>query len=340
MVIVFWNRPINVFLLIGLLGARHIGGAFHNPAVSAIIPMMVPDDKLPQMNGISSLARGIILIASPFLGAICMNIWTLNQIFWIDVITFSVGILPLFFLKIPEIAQKHKEKIQKASFSENFREGFRTIKETRGLGLVISTGLLNNFLITPVNILFSYFIFYDHGGSATDYAIVSVFPALGMIAGSLLMSIKKNWKKKRRAFLMSHFILYVSYILIGFVPYGSFYLIGAIGFVFLFSVPILNTFYLLYIQLRVPNERQGRILGLDNVLSAAAMPIAMAITGPLANLLGTGNLYLFCGIIGVLFYIGILVSGKFSILKFEPLEAKIDNNDENVEIDEIVINAS
>ena len=63
------TEPILIIILNGLLGLFQ---GFHMPTVSAIVPTMVPKDKLSQINGISYLFSGFIHTIGPIIAAMLL----------------------------------------------------------------------------------------------------------------------------------------------------------------------------------------------------------------------------------------------------------------------------
>lgn len=330
--------PLSLALLIGAVGIRFIGQCFHYPASNAVMATMVPDDKLSQLNGIIGLVNALVQIGSPFIGAILIAKYNLIQIFWIDVITFIFAATPLIFIKIPNVThspadvssklptsdQSQKQMRQKVSFFKEMKEGLHAVRTTPGLMVLISTAIFNNLLITPLNVLSSYFVLYDHGGNAQIYAIVGIFIQAGMIGGSILMSIKKKWRHRRRTFTVWHYIAFTGYVILALAPRGWFWMICLGGFIFLFGIPIINTLYISYMQIAVRKEMQGRVFAFDRMLSSIASPLGMILSAPLALLLGIGNLFLVCALIAmgiITIFVATKQIHKIDFEKYDPTDA-------------------
>jgi len=70
----------------------------------------------------------------------------------------------------------------------------------------------------------------------------------------------------------------------------------------LFCIPVVNVLYMTIIQTVVPMEMQGRVNSVDMALSNAARPFGMIISGPIAESVGTANLFLGCAFSGILIF--------------------------------------
>jgi MFS transporter, DHA3 family, macrolide efflux protein len=334
--------PLSIVLLIGAMGIRYLGQAFHYPATNAVTATLVPDEKLSQMNGLGSMVSALIQIVAPLLGAVLITQFTLVQIFWVDVITFFIALLPLLFIKIPKVAapdpaladslvKTSRQKRKQHHYARDFAEGMRAVRETPGLGILILTAVFNNLFITPINVLSSYYILYDHGGNANTYAIVGIFIQAGIVVGSLYMSIKKKWKNRRFHFIIWHFIAFTGYLLVGIAPRGAFWMISLGGFIFLLGIPVINTLYVTYMQTAVPKEQQGRIFALDRALSSIASPIGMILAAPLGAWLGIGNLFSLCALISMAIITTFTLTGQMKKIKFDEYAEQAERLAEEVE---------
>lgn len=328
--IVLANKvPLTIVVLITAMGIRYLGQTFHYPATNAVASSMVPDDKLSQVNGMKSLISALIQIVAPLLGAVLITQYSLLQILWIDIVTFLIALVPILFIKIPnshtlkvrvELTLEDGEQSTPRAKTSHYRdllEGFQTVKETPGLGVLILTAVFNNLFITPLNVLNSYFILYDHGGTAQDFAIVGMFIQAGIVVGSLLMAVKKKWKNRYHQFIIWHFVAFTGYLVTGLAPKGAFWLISAGGFVFLLALPVINTFYITYMQQAVSNEKQGRIFAFDRALSSIATPIGMILAAPLGAWLGIGNVFTLCALVSMGIITIFVVTGQMKKIEFD-----------------------
>lgn len=299
LLVLFQMNLANVWIVLIFISVRSIFQAFHLPTVNSIIPAMVPKDKLSRINGINFLFTGVVQIIAPLVGATLMIIMPLNTILWVDVITFFIALIPLVFVKIPSV-ENHKEEVEKQSFVREFKLGFQAIKVIPGLITIIFLSMLLNFLIRPFDTLLPYYINVTHGGSATHYAIVLVFFQGGMIAGALLTSIKKTWNSKMKVIFVCIIILMAGYGIMAFAPPEGYIVIGIGGVAMGLTLPIINALYQTFIQTVVPADKMGRITSIDHSLSMSISPIGTLISGPLAELFGVGNLFLYCAILGTI----------------------------------------
>ncbi|MHA2180426.1 MAG: MFS transporter [Promethearchaeota archaeon] len=290
--------PLGVILINSLRGVCQ---AFHMPAVSAVVPTMVPKEKLSRINGVGYLFTSLIQLIGPVIGAVLMAFFSLQLILWVDVITFVIAIIPLLLIKIPDVRDLTvvSERIKETSFKRDFMEGILTIKLIPGMIILLFLDMILNFLVAPVNVLLPLYISDIHLGTALDFAFISMFLNGGMIIGGIITTLKKNWKHKSSIYFIGLMILMSLLSVLGIAPTGAFILLwigtGMVGLI----LPIINTIFMTVIQTTIPPNKMGRVSSVLQSLSSAIFPIGTIIAGPLAEIIGIRGVFIYGSLIGV-----------------------------------------
>jgi DHA3 family macrolide efflux protein-like MFS transporter len=301
-IVLFCLGIANPLVVILINSLRGVCQAFHMPAVSAVVPTMVPKDKLSRLNGVSYLFTSLIQLIGPVIGAVLIVFYPLQLILWVDVITFTIAIIPLLLIKIPSVRNlpEIREKSKTTSFKRDFKEGIMTIRIIPGLLLMLFLDMVLNFLVAPVNVLLPLYIKDIHLGTALDLAFISMFLNGGMILGGVITTLKKNWKHKNTIYFIGLMLLMGLLSVLGIVPTGAFIAlwvgVGMVGLI----LPIINTIYMTIIQTTVPPDKMGRVSSVIQSFSNAMFPIGTIIAGPLAEALGIRSVFIYGSIIGVL----------------------------------------
>jgi len=295
LVMLYWLANVSIWQVLGLLTLRGICQAFHEPAVSAITPSMVPRDNLSRMNGLNYLFSGAVRLIGPVSAALLLQVWQICQILWIDVVTFLVAIIPLLVVRIPSFGKKSENP----SFKTDFVEGFSFIRHARGFLplMMLSTSL--NFLITPFSTLLSYFVIFDHSGGAPELAFVMAFLQAGILVGGLLMSFKKGFEKKIVVSMVSIFIAFLGYAFAAMTPTGLFWFMAMSVLILALCVPVANVLVQTIVQTVVPLGVQGRVNSVMMALAMAAQPIGMLLSGEIVQFTRTADLFLGCSVLGM-----------------------------------------
>ena len=322
-------NPLAVILINSLRGVCQ---AFHMPTVSAIIPTMVPKDKLSRINGVGFLFTSLIQLVGPMIGAVLMAISgnKLDVVLWVDVFTFGIAVIPLLLIKIPSVRDlvENNKGTKNTSFLEEFKEGIKIIKLIPGLITLLFLDMFINFLIAPINVLLPLYILEEHSGDIFSLAIIMLFLNGGMILGGVITSLKKEWKHKISVYFSGMFIVMGLISVFGLAPSGFFILLW-IGVAFIgFILPIISTIYMTIIQTTVPPDKMGRVSSVNQSISQSMFPIGTLAAGPLALAIGMRSIFLFSSLLGVLVVFLIWRFTKIRVVDFDNLNIiteKINN---------------
>ena len=296
--LIFFTGFTHIWMILIIHTMRNILFAFQVPTFRAILPSMVPKDKISRVNGANFLFSGLIFMVGPILSALLLELFPITYIFLIDGITFLIAVVPLFLIKIPFNA-KETRAAEKTSFMREFKDGFIIVKAIPGLLSMIVFAMIFNFIYTPFGVLWPYFMNVIHDGSAFHLAFLFGSIQVGNVIGSLITSIKKEWKNKIKINLIGEMVFFTFYLLIILAPYQNFYLMMMGGFLGAIIFPITVATYLTILQTFVPSDKIGRVMSIDHTVSMAIAPIGALLVGPLAGLLGVVNLLLVSALIGI-----------------------------------------
>jgi DHA3 family macrolide efflux protein-like MFS transporter len=90
-----------LWLIFVVSGIRSVGAGIQSPAVNALLPQLVPVDKLMKVNSINGTIQPFILIAAPVISGALLSISRLEYIFFIDVTTAILAISLLLMIPVP-----------------------------------------------------------------------------------------------------------------------------------------------------------------------------------------------------------------------------------------------
>jgi len=296
LIILYWAGNVVVWQVLVVLTVRGIFQAFHEPTVSAITPSMVAKEKLSRMNGLNYLFSGAVRLVGPVLGAVLLQFWQIQNILWIDILTFSVAMIPLLAIRIPIVRKNGKMN----SFKEDLTEGFSFIRRARGILTLAFLATSLNFLITPFSTLLPYFVKFDHLGGATELALVMAFLEGGILGGGLIMSIKKGFNRKVATVIGAIVISLSGYALVAVTPTGLFWFMALSAVIFALCLPIANVLLQTIMQTVVPLDMQGRVNSVTMALSMAAQPVGILLSGAIVQFTTTSYLFLGCSVSGIL----------------------------------------
>jgi DHA3 family macrolide efflux protein-like MFS transporter len=299
MIIIFFIGMEGIWIVILLNGLRSVFQAFHSPASTAIIPTMVPKEHLSRINGINYLLTSFIQVIGPLIAAPLLIFFDINQILWVDVVTFLIALIPLILIKIPHVISKEEEE-EELSFFQSFSEGLKIVRKTTGILPLLIFAAIINFFIMPYMTLNSLFVYETHSGGEIYYSIISAAFQGGLFIGAIFATVKKSWQRKGLTILIGVINESIGLIIIALAPIGNFFIIAVGSIIFGFSFPIVNTLIMTIFQTRIAPDKQGRVMSISIALSSTITPISVLISGPLAEFLGIIPLFLYSAIAGII----------------------------------------
>ena len=217
-IFLFVSGNINIWWILLLLTLRGVFQGFHDPAIQAIIPILVPQDKLKTVNSFHYISSGFTNLVGPLIGAGMIGLFgveNIGNILWIDAITFIIALLPIIFISIPSISKTDNEN--QGDFLVEFKEGVNYITKTDGLLSLLVAFTTANFCGIPIFTLLPLIIISPLYLNENEglLAIAMFIQALGSILGSVYISKTKIFKNNALGVFVGLFALYVANIVIG-----------------------------------------------------------------------------------------------------------------------------
>src|SRR5690606_7710095 len=193
--IVFMMGYDAVWLLFLMAAIRAVGTGIQTPAVGAILPQIVPKDKLTKVNGINGSLQAVIMFIAPIVSAGLLSMATLETIFFIDVITAAIAIVTLLcFLKIAT-HQKVDEQ-QPLSYFNDFKQGITYIKNHHFLKQLFLFFGVFFVLMAPAAFLTPLQVARSFGDDVWRLTAIEIAFSVGMMAGGGVIASWGGFKNK------------------------------------------------------------------------------------------------------------------------------------------------
>jgi DHA3 family macrolide efflux protein-like MFS transporter len=294
-----------VWLIFATLAIRSAGAGIQTPAVSALIPQLVPTRHLMRVNGVNgSIQSAMALLAPAAAGALFAwasavtggSATSLIPIFFIDVVTavIGVGILAL----IPVATIRRAADTQTGYFAD-LVDGVRYVAHHAFVRwLLVLFAIIFLLTVAPSNLTPLMLVRSFPAGEAQDVvnlAVLEVAFSVGMMIGGILVA--SFFAKRSRIGLIVVSSLVFGALSIGlglssnvWVFFGFMFLVGL-------AVPFFSTPSMTLLQETVEPERQGRVFGFVGIVMAVAMPIGMVAFGPLADVMPIEVLLVAAGVL-------------------------------------------
>jgi DHA3 family macrolide efflux protein-like MFS transporter len=296
----YWANAIQIWHIYAVMLIRSIGGAFHWPAMQASTSLMVPKQQLSRVAGLNQTLHGVMNIISPPAGALALSVFPMHSILAMDVFTALIAISPLLFVTIPQPPRQLADAqavITPRLLWRDVREGLRFIYGWPGVFALLIMATVINFTLNPAFSLMPILVTKHFSGGALQLGWMNSAWGVGMVAGSLLLSVWGGFRRRILTTLSGLVGMGFGTLLIGLSPASAFGLAVASMFLAGFMNPITNGPVIAILQAVVPPEIQGRVMTVVGSVSAAMSPLGMAIAGPVADALGVRFWFVTGGII-------------------------------------------
>ena len=298
----------SIWLLFLMAAIRAFGTGIQMPAVGAILPQIVPQEKLTKVNGINGSIQAIIMFVSPMVSAALLAMTSIEIIFFIDVITAAIAIATLlFFLKIA-VHQKAAEK-QTTSYFADFKLGIQYVKNHAFLKSFFIFFAIFFILMAPASFLTPLQVTRSFGDDVWRLSAIEVAFSIGMMIGGGIIASWGGFTNRIKTMAFASVMMGVCTFALGVVPLFWIYL----GFMALFGImmPIFNTPATVLLQEKVEQDYLGRVFGVMGMISTSMMPLGMLIFGPIADMIEIEWLLLETGLFIIILSI---VMGRNKIL--------------------------
>lgn len=303
---------IPLWLIYLVLFVRSVGNAFHQPALQAAIPSIVPKEFLTQYAGYAHGFKSFSFLVSPALAAILFGIWPLNIIILLDVLGALLAVGFLLMVRFPEEERTASPRAQDEAEGEwrrmirEAKEGFAALKRQSGLPELLLISTAYAFVYFPIGTLFPLITMTWFRGGVEESGMVEVIFSVGMLAGSLLLGIFGRKIRHERAIIASIGLYGVSVLTSGLLPPGGLYVFMLMSFV----IGVINPFYHSVLtsiyQTRVEEQYLGRVLSLTNSVGLIAMPLGLILSGSFAQALGVNRWFMISGVLTILIFLAAL----------------------------------
>jgi DHA3 family macrolide efflux protein-like MFS transporter len=226
-------------------------------------------------------------------------------------VTAVIGLSLLATIAVPTLSRVASD--EKPSYFTDLREGLEYIFSNDLVRWVMVIYSIVFLLIVAPSNLSPLMLVRNFGSDVWLLTILEFAFGVGMVAGGALMAIF-GAKADRLGMMVGTSILFgVLAVVMGFTTnlilfYSLFFLIGL-------AVPAFSTSSMTLLQETVEPERQGRVFGFVGIVMAVAMPVGMAVLGPLADIVSVEILLIVTGVATVLIAVVaiLLPAGKRAI---------------------------
>ncbi len=295
----FTNTGIMMASLIAISFIRSVGAGIQTPAVSAMIPSLVPEEKLLKINGYNASIQSAVQFAAPAAAGLVLSFMPLSAVLMIDIITAVIGVGIFCFVSVP--IREATEPIQNeksGSMFSDMKKGFSyVLLEHRLKYLIFSYGLFI-LLCVPAGFLCSLYVTRYFSDSYIYLSGVELAGFAGMTAGGLIMASFADKRDRMKIYGGGIAGFGVLAVLLAATSIFPVYL--SLMVLFGIILTVVQTASTTFLQENTREDMIGRVFGLFGSVYSLALPLGMIVFGPLADVISLKALMLVSGIVLVM----------------------------------------
>ncbi|MEG0774896.1 MFS transporter [Clostridium sp.] len=264
----------------------------YSPSVTASIPQIVEKESLASANGIIQQVGAVVNLVAPLAAGLLYSFVDIKIIVVINAVSFLLSAILELFLHIPDLEVKEKFKNPTLQSLKEMKKSFIYLKEKKKtvLGIIVSYGLTNIFVVPILTVISPYFIKLKLNMSASAYGFAEAVFVLGMMVGGLLITFKpeffkmKNIHKTMYPMVIAIIVMAVSTYLNGQNKYAMLGLYSVGGFGIMLSLALSNIISLTYIQQEVKEDMLGKVSAFSTAIATSSVAPGQLIYGQLIDI--------------------------------------------------------
>ena len=291
-----------LWLLFVVLSIRSIGAGVHMPAVGAVIPQLVPQDKLMKINAANGSLQSLMTFIAPMISGVLLAVAAIEVAFLIDVITAAIAI-SILLLSVHIPSHEKASVKQKTGYFQDLKVGIKYISSQSYLKALFAFAAVFFFLVAPAAFLSPLQVTRTFGGDVWRLTAVEVAFSVGMISGGILIATWGGFKNKAYSMALSTLIMGTLTFALGLTPFFWLYLLfmGISGV----ALPMFNVPATVFLQEKTDPNFMGRVFGVLGMISSVMMPFGMIFFGPVADFVAIEWLMITSGLL--IFVMGVLM---------------------------------
>lgn len=287
----------SLWLMFVVSAIRSVGTGIQTPAVGAILPQIVPEDKLTKVNATNGSIQSLVMLVSPMASGALLTIAPIEIIFFIDVVTAAIAVLIMIFLVHIPVHEKALHK-QATSYLDDALVGIRYIRDHKFIKSMFVFFAAFFFMAAPVAFLTPLQTTRTFGNDVWRLTAIEIVFSIGTMAGGILLASWKGFKNKIHTMVFSSILIGLFTFALGITPIFWLYLVfmAVVGL----AIPLFNTPAMVLLQEKVENDFLGRVFGVLGMISSIMMPVGMLVFGPLADVIEIELMLIVTGIVMLL----------------------------------------
>jgi MFS family permease len=250
------------------------------PAKDAVVTMLVPEAHRDRANAVQAMAFPLAGVIAPAVVGLLYVVIGLPGIVLIDLATFAVAVLAIYWMHIPRPARSGEAHDAGEGFWQEFQGGFGYLRDRPALlALVVYFTLLNFLLNGPLELALPYLMTITRSETLTG-ALLAANSLGGLIGAGLLAAYPGRFRSRLWVILPAMGMVGVMFVVHG--TTRAPWLLALSIFLLIAGLQVW-ALYTSLLQSKVPPDLQGRVFSIIGQLGYLAATASFLLTGPLVD---------------------------------------------------------
>ena len=287
------SGSLTLLELILLALAGGVLQSFTQPAMTAVIPRLVPVDEVQQAVALNSMAANVSrFVGSALVGALIATFGTAGA-FLFNAATFLV-VIATWLAVDGRLTRPVETTEDTSSFTKRLREGFRYARHQPSVRSLLLLNVVVTFFIMqqPLLPLVASRVL-DSGASA--YGLLNSATGLGAIAGAFMVG--RIITDRGRKVAIATGLVSTGFCVVAIGLSRSVPLSVSLQALYGFSFFVVTTLAMTILTLTAPDHIRGRVMGLYTTSVMGIVPLNALAAGFLASWLGVSTTIVLAGLI-------------------------------------------
>lgn len=283
----------DLWLLYTAMAVRSVGAGVQMPAVSALLPQIVPTSQLLRVNGINATIQSAMTLLAPAAAAAVYASASLVAVFFVDVVTAVIGIGLLLAVPVRRIVRTAADG-EAPGYLDDLVGGVRYVLGHGFVRWLLTLYAVVFVLVVAPSYLTPLMVVRTFGDEVWKLTANELAFSVGMLLGGAAVAV---WGARRsRVGMIVGSTSVFGGLSIGLGLSTNLWVFLVFMLLVGLAVPFFSTPAMTVLQETVEPERQGRVFGFVGIVMALSMPLGMVVFGPLADRFSVESLLVAAGV--------------------------------------------
>lgn len=279
--------------------------ALGTPVRTAMVPTLVPSEKLVGAIAVSTIGSNIGLIIGPATAGPVIKIWGIQGAFWLQAALYGIGFLVLLPLRVPDRIISQRKKLREEIFQGlSFINGHEAV---RSFYVLLSASTV--FMMAPWIVLGPQIAREQAGASGSQTTALFALLGVGQFLTSMAI-MRFNHKMVRKGMWFMCGLCWGSTVQILLGQSQSIPVMGLFLFLWGIGGGLYMNLNQTLIQNNTPPEVMGRVMAIHSLLMSGLAPAGALIAGFVARRIDSAPfIFSLCG------FLMLITAGYFLLFK-------------------------